>query len=141
MHTGHSGHSRVSVLIVEDDEDSRMVLRELLDEEGYTVADVTAVDTALDYLREARDCVVLLDYLLPRETGAVLLRAVEREVALRRHRYVFATAAEMRRIPVEDRQLAERLCSAILLKPFEMDTLLQAVRNAELQPSRIPQQS
>ena len=61
------------VLVVEDEPDIRLFLREFLSEEGYVV--VEAADGAEGLEVAARECpdVVILDLLMPRMTGAEFL--------------------------------------------------------------------
>lgn len=65
----------LQVLLVEDDADTREVLRAILDSDGFRV--ITAVDgfdalRRLQTLREmnpAAPCVIVLDYMMPRCSG------------------------------------------------------------------------
>ncbi len=77
--TGHNGHS-TTVLIVDDDEEIRHVLRILCETEGMSVVGeasngVEAVPLALNHQPD----LVILDYMLPRldgEGAAEILRAI-----------------------------------------------------------------
>jgi two-component system, sensor histidine kinase and response regulator len=71
------------ILLVDDEEDIRETLRELLEEEGYRV--LTAADgrEALAILRSAeRPRVVLLDIIMPVMSGTELYAAMQAERAL-----------------------------------------------------------
>lgn len=58
------------VLIVDDDEEIREVVREALEEEGYWVACAKNGLQAIDLLRaEPEPCLVLLDLIMPVVTG------------------------------------------------------------------------
>ena len=65
-----------SVLLVEDDADTREVVRMLLEEEGYRTAVAADGQEAIDYLAgcEELPCLVLLDLLMPRVGGVAVLR-------------------------------------------------------------------
>jgi CheY-like chemotaxis protein len=65
------------VLVVEDDDDVRQSLREMLEEEGYRVITAGDGSEGLQQLRAARPCLVLLDLLMPRMNGFELLAAVK----------------------------------------------------------------
>jgi len=66
MTHGRSSHEK-SVLVVEDEVDSREALRELLELEGYKVRTAVNGREALDTLIAAGDeiCIVLLDLFMP----------------------------------------------------------------------------
>jgi len=57
------------VLIVEDDEDVRGALAVFLEGEGYRVLEAADGLEALDHLRTASVCMVLLDLWMPRMNG------------------------------------------------------------------------
>jgi len=68
---------RVSVLIVDDDEDDFIITRDLLGEQDYTPCDVewaSNPEQALRLIRERRHDVYLLDHRLGASTGLELLR-------------------------------------------------------------------
>jgi CheY-like chemotaxis protein len=64
-----------AVLLVEDDADTREVVRTLLEEEGYDTVAVSDGQEAIDYLTGCDElpCLVLLDLLMPRLGGVAVL--------------------------------------------------------------------
>jgi CheY-like chemotaxis protein len=64
------------ILLVEDDDDSRDVLRELLDQEGYPVLAAESAQAALAILETALPALVLLDLRLRDADGRVVLRHI-----------------------------------------------------------------
>lgn len=89
-----SAPQRGTVLIVEDNEDIREALRELLEDEAYAVLEAGDGLAGLALLRASQVAlVVLLDYKLPRMDGFALLRAVVAgPLPLARHRFILLTA-------------------------------------------------
>ncbi|MFL5310883.1 MAG: response regulator [Myxococcales bacterium] len=65
-----------AVLLVEDDADTREVVRILLEEEGYQTAVAADGQEAIDHLSACEElpCLVLLDLLMPRVGGVAVLR-------------------------------------------------------------------
>jgi CheY-like chemotaxis protein len=65
------------VLVVDDEADIRLVLRELLGDEGYAVVEATYGREALAYLQAAHPapCLILLDLMMPVMSGWEFLRA------------------------------------------------------------------
>jgi CheY-like chemotaxis protein len=70
------------VVIVEDEEDTRELLRELLEDRGYTV--VTAEDgvEGLAAMSAREVCIVILDLIMPRMGGLAVLAAMARDPKL-----------------------------------------------------------
>lgn len=124
------------VLVADDDTNVRAVLRDVLQEEGYTVHQTSHGEQTLDFLRAAASpLVVLLNWWMPILTGDEVLRIVEQDAVLRRrHAYIFTTAyftlhPHARRAG----SLLEVLGSLqvpLLLKPFDLDVVLRVVGEA-----------
>jgi DNA-binding NtrC family response regulator len=64
------------ILIVEDEKLIRMTLRELLEAEGFRVAEAATGTAGLEYLRTEEVDLVLLDYKLPDIDGIEVLRQI-----------------------------------------------------------------
>jgi DNA-binding response OmpR family regulator len=66
------------MLIVEDDPDIRMGLREYFDMEGYEVETAEDGEVAFDAMKNADQCdIVLLDIMLPKKDGFEVLREAQ----------------------------------------------------------------
>jgi signal transduction histidine kinase len=70
-----SGHT---ILVVDDQEDTLLSVRSLVEREGHQVLLADSGEAALGILREADVHLIILDYLMPRMNGAELVRAVRR---------------------------------------------------------------
>ena len=83
-----------AVLVVDDDDDIREVIRALLEDEGYVVEEARHGEEALRTLRSSsHHFVVLLDLRMPVLDGAAVIATIAKEKALRqRHAYILATA-------------------------------------------------
>lgn len=119
------------VLVVDDDQDIREALAQVLQDEGYTVHEAANGQLALDRLRtHPGRLVVLLDVLMPVMGGFAVLQAIAASPALlTRHAYIII-AATKRTPPPEVTALIEQLEIPYLLKPFELNTFLAAVQKA-----------
>lgn len=119
------------VLIVDDDQDIRAMLRATLEDEGYAIQEAEDGARALDVLRAASEgMVVLLDVMMPVLDGPAMLRVVVEDAALaRRHAYVLITA-NIAAVPLEQARDRLRLGIPIVQKPFNMDVLLGAIAQA-----------
>lgn len=120
-----------TLLLIDDDADLRDILVLLFEPEGYTVQTAADGSTGLALLRASQDrVVVLLDRLMPRLSGIDILRQVETEAALQRHAYLLLTASAQGQT-AEEQALLERLGVPLIGKPFDVDSLLEAVKQAE----------
>ena len=117
-----------SVLVVDDDKDTRDVLRLAFENEGHLVLEAADGQQALEVLRaSASSLVVLLDLDLPQLDGIQVLRMVAEDPSLAgRHALILLTAVADQRF-----QEAETVCAhfmvPIIAKPFELDAILGAV--------------
>jgi hypothetical protein len=57
----------------------------------------------------------------------MLLRAVEHDATLKRHRYVLMPATPPEFFSEDDQRLIAERCTAVVLKPFDVDDVLRAV--------------
>jgi CheY-like chemotaxis protein len=119
------------VLIVDDDQEIRTMLRDTLEDSGYTVQEAKDGARALNLLRSSPvGMVVLLDIMMPVLDGPAVLRAVVEDAQLaRRHAYVLITA-NISAVPLEQARDRLRLGIPIVQKPFNMEVLLDAIAHA-----------
>jgi CheY-like chemotaxis protein len=113
---------RPEILIVDDDEDTRAVLQDLLELNGFQVRTTANARGALESARAAPPALMLVDYLMPDADGAWVVRELR--------------AAGLGRVPVllttgsnDGRELAERLGVRSMEKPFDVGRLLDVVRS------------
>jgi len=116
----------LTVLVAEDEEGTRLAVRDYLDLEGYSV--VTADDgaEALDLIYRCQPQLVITDVAMPGIDGFELVRRVRQEPALRLLPVVFLTA----RGDTVDRVKGYQLGGDVYLsKPFELQELGAIVRS------------
>jgi|SRR5581483_5932808 len=107
------------VLVVEDDEDIRDCVQDLLEGAGYDVIPASNGKQALDYLYAGPPpAVILLDLMMPLVSGWEFMRAVKRDAQLSSIPIVLTTAVGRDRPPG---------VNVILKKPFRIADLLDAV--------------
>jgi DNA-binding NtrC family response regulator len=71
-----SQRPRVRVLVVDDDPDVCLYLRDLLEGDGYSVTTCTEPRSALPEIKESRHQIVLLDVRMPEIDGIRVLRQI-----------------------------------------------------------------
>jgi CheY-like chemotaxis protein len=110
---------RGSILIVEDDEDIRAAMAELLETEGFEVAVASNGQEGLEVLGQMRaPCLVLLDLMMPVMNGEDFLRHVRKDPAMDSVPVIIVTASG--RTPLPGTQ-------GLLKKPFEISDLFATV--------------
>ncbi len=118
-----------SILVVDDDDDVRTMLRILLSAEGYTVAEASDGAEALRRIRISPPDLVLLDLMMPRMSGHDLLTAMAADDALARVPVVILSDQISARFSTPFRSVF-----AFLSKPVELDELLAVVARAVRRP-------
>ena len=111
------------ILVVEDDDDIRDTLREVLIAEGY---EVDIAKDGLDAYRKLQAgehaTLVLLDMMMPRMDGEAFLTALKGHPELADVRVIVLSGNALARDRAEELSAA-----ACLVKPFELDDLLGVV--------------
>lgn len=113
-----------TILVVEDDEDCRAVLQDLLELNGYRVRTCADARHAVDAARASTPALLLVDYVMPDADGGWVVRSLrEAGGALARVPVILTTGSN------EGRQIAEALGVRSLEKPFDVNRLLDIVRS------------
>ncbi len=122
------------VLIVDDNEDNRQILIDLLSANGYEVLEALTGPDAVEIAgREAPD-LVLMDIQLPGFDGHEATRRIKAIPALARTPVIAVTSYAL---AGDDRKAAEAGCDAYVTKPFSPRALLAQVRGfLEAPPER-----
>jgi PAS domain S-box-containing protein len=119
----------VTVLLVEDDDDTRVMMTRALEQHGANVIAVVSASAALDAMRATPPTVVVSDIAMPGEDGVSLMMKI-RGGAVESCRDVPAIAVSAFARPEDrDRILAAGFREQ-LAKPVDALTMLQTVRRA-----------
>jgi CheY-like chemotaxis protein len=110
------------ILIVDDDDSIRQIVRLCLMDEGYEVREAANGQAALDALDEFRPSLILLDLRMPVMDGWEFARRYEGLPGP--HAPIVAFVAALN----AEQECATLSAAGILTKPFDLDDLLQAVR-------------
>lgn len=114
---------RHQVLVVDDEPQVRATVREALAFEGYDVTEATNGAEALALLPTVRPAAVVLDLWMPVMDGWAFRRA-----QLASHPEIPVIVISALDLPSE--RLEELRAVTLLGKPFDLDALYDAVRNA-----------
>jgi two-component system chemotaxis response regulator CheY len=110
------------ILIVDDDESIRQIVRICLTDEGYEVYEAANGQVALNTLRKLTPNLILLDLRMPVMDGWEFARAYEKMPGPRAPVVAFVAALNA------EQDCADLDAAGILAKPFDLDDLLGAVR-------------
>lgn len=113
-----------SILIAEDNPDSRDALRALLEAYGFRVLEAENGEEAVTRGRDLRPDLILMDIMMPTMDGLQATRLLRDDAGGRRVPILALTAM------AGSREMAlEAGCDDYLLKPIDIPRLLQAVRH------------
>lgn len=119
-----------TVLIVEDDQEIRELIGDVLALEGYSVHSLARLAHGLDRIRKIKPDVIVLDLGLPGIGGIELLRIIKADPTLGSIPVVICSGA-VETIQQHRDEFAE-LDIPVVRKPFNLDQLLAAVKNPTL---------
>jgi CheY-like chemotaxis protein len=126
----------IDVLIVEDDAITRMTLRHLLEEQGYTCAEADDGCEAVEIARQCPPRLVLLDVMMPGLDGFSVARQLRSDPRTRGARIHFLTGRD----DPDARRAARREGGAgLLTKPIDFEGLLDTVSVAMTCGGMMPQ--
>lgn len=120
------------LLVVEDDDDIRATMTELLSSEGYPVLDARNGEEALDLLRHAEPLpeLILLDLMMPVMSGAEFCAAVHDDPRLKDIPIVLLSASSQ-----IHKSAVELGAAGVVSKPMSLGDLLGVVARYCGQPS------
>jgi CheY-like chemotaxis protein len=120
-------HPPCTVLVVEDDADTRDMLSRMLTRENWAVTEATNGRVALERMAESQPELILLDLMMPEMDGFAFLEALRQQDAWRSIPVVVVTAIDL---TPEDRQRLNGYVEQILQKgAYSREELLREVRN------------
>jgi two-component system, chemotaxis family, chemotaxis protein CheY len=117
------------ILIVDDDESIRQIVRICLTDEGYEVFEAPNGQVALNTLDQFTPDLILLDLRMPVMDGWEFAKRYEKMPGPRAPVVAFVAALNA------EQDCADLDAAGILAKPFDLDDLLKAVRSLLKMPT------
>ena len=114
-----------TILLVDDDEVLRQVLRRVLTRDGYTVLEAGTVAQALECARAQKPALGLIDLQLPDGDGVELAQKLREQVG--RFPLLLVTAYPLR---MRDQPELGRSFAHVLTKPLDLEELRQAIASS-----------
>lgn len=114
------------VLLVEDDDDIREIVREILREEDYLVMTAINGQDALSMLSKIdRPCLILLDLTMPVMNGAEFLTLLRTSPL---HHALVTIPVVIQTAELNPSSSVTKYARGLIKKPINMETLLDTVR-------------
>ncbi|MBN1347005.1 MAG: response regulator [Phycisphaerae bacterium] len=108
------------ILIVDDDADIRAYLSSLLEDKGYTTSTAEDGAEALKKVRQEKPDLVILDLMMPHQTGTDFYRKIVRDKGLSDTPVIVVSG-------LAGRELALKEPAAVFDKPIDPDEFIAAV--------------
>lgn len=113
------------ILVVDDEEDIRMVVKDVLENSGFSVYTVPGGKEALNVLKKEKFDLVLIDFFMPEMSGRELLKKIREDQNLKQTKCAMITVAsfsdhgtdKLEKLDVDD----------YIKKPFDNDDLIKRV--------------
>jgi CheY-like chemotaxis protein len=116
----------VKVLVVDDEDYIRRLIRYVLEDEGYDVQLASSTEEALDLIRSFQPDIVTVDLMMPGRSGLELLAEMQADPAISSIPSLVVTAVGIR----DDLEQANELgATATLNKPFSHRQLVDAIHD------------
>jgi CheY-like chemotaxis protein len=107
-------------LVVEDFEDSRFMMRRLLEMAGYQVLEASDGEQAIKIALEQRPALILMDLSLPKLDGLAATREIRKQKVLRKVPIVAVSAHDS---PQTRAEALAAGCNEYVTKPIDFDNL------------------
>ncbi len=124
METANSLPEAPRILVIEDQELNRKVVRIVLQSKGYTVVEATDAVEALANLAAVTPNLILMDIALPGQSGEDLARQIKSELKWADIPIIALTAAAM---SGDKERILEAGCDDYLSKPIDIQVLVGCV--------------
>src|SRR6266576_4055751 len=112
-------------LVVEDFEDSRFMMRRLLEMAGYSVLEASDGEQAVKMAVEARPVLILMDLSLPKLDGLSATRQIRQKKGLKKIPIVAVSAHDS---PQSRTEALEAGCDEYVTKPIDFDHLTKLLQ-------------
>jgi CheY-like chemotaxis protein len=112
-------------LVVEDFEDSRFMMRRLLEMAGYNVLEASDGEQAVKIAVEARPILILMDLSLPKLDGLAATRQIRQKKGLKAVPIVAVSAHDS---PESRTEALAAGCDEYVTKPIDFDHLTEVLQ-------------
>lgn len=112
-----------SILVVEDNDDILLLLKIILESQGYEVETANNGKEALKSIKEDQPQLVLMDIMMPGTSGLQVSRKIKKELNGESIPILLVSAIDR----LKDEQFSNSMADDIIYKPFDLDELVSRV--------------
>ncbi|MFC2143590.1 PleD family two-component system response regulator [Candidatus Aenigmatarchaeota archaeon] len=116
----------VKILVVDDEKDIRLLIRTLLEAEGYDVVNADCGKAALKELANDKYDLVLLDFFMPEMSGRQVMDKMQEDSKLKKTKVIFLTVATFSQTGAEE--LKKCGCLDYIRKPIDNEDFMKRVK-------------
>jgi two-component system, cell cycle response regulator DivK len=113
-----------TILVVEDQEDNRQILRDLLASAGFRMVEAHDGRQALSVAQSERPALILMDIQLPLVDGYEATRSIKRDPQLKHIPIIAVTSYAL---SGDEKKALEAGCDAYVAKPYSTRQLLAKI--------------
>lgn len=113
------------ILVVEDQEDNRKIVRDLVTTSGYELVEATTGEEGLELAESERPDLILMDIQLPGLDGYEVTRRIKANPGLRHIPIIVVTSYAL---SGDDKKAFAAGCDGYVTKPFSPRLLLAKIR-------------
>lgn len=109
-----------NVMVVEDNEKNRKLMRVVLKSKGYNVIEATTGEEALNLLKNQKPHIILMDIQLPGIDGLTLIKQIKADTLTKEIPIIAVTAYAMKG---DEQKILDTGCEAYMSKPINTQEL------------------
>ncbi|MEB2310078.1 MAG: response regulator [Candidatus Brocadiaceae bacterium] len=109
-----------NVMVVEDNEKNRKLMRVVLKSKGYAVIEAATGEEALNLLKNQKPNIILMDIQLPGIDGLTLIKQIKADAMTKEIPIIAVTAYAMKG---DEQKILETGCDAYVSKPINTQEL------------------
>lgn len=114
------------IMVVDDEENLLILIRDMLDSNGFDTVTAGNGREALDMLEKEKPDLLLLDIMMPGMKGTDVARKIRKNPKTRKTKIVFLTILKSREI--NHRALKELMIIDYITKPFDNQDLIRRIK-------------
>ncbi|MFO7710480.1 MAG: response regulator [Candidatus Woesearchaeota archaeon] len=118
--------SQYKILIIDDEEDTLSLLKDVFETEGYEVNVARDGPESLETLKEFTPDIILLDIMMPKMNGWVVFMNLQKDERLRKIPVMVVSAKPLSKESKDKVQLLG--VKDYIIKPFDLSSLSEKVR-------------